>query len=153
MEVILLEKIHNLGELGEQVRVKPGYGRNYLIPQGKAVPATADNIREFEERRAELEKAQADALQQAQAKAEKLDGQVFTIKRKASSEGKLFGSVNVADIEEAIHATGLEVTKHGIQLPEGPFRTVGEFELTVQLHADVSAEIRIIVEAEEEETQ
>ena len=151
MEVILLEKIYKLGELGEQVRVKPGYGRNYLIPQGKAVPATEENIRQFEERRAELEKAQAEHLQSAREKAEKLDGQVFTLQRKASSEGKLFGSVNVADIEEAISASGLEISKHGIHLPEGPFRTVGEYGLSVQLHADVSAEIKIIVEAEQEQ--
>jgi len=152
MEVILLEKIHKLGELGAQVKVKPGYGRNYLIPQGKAVPASKENIQVFEERRAELEKAQSEAMQVAQAKAGKLDGQVYTIKRKAGSEGKLFGSVTVADIEEAIAASGLEVSRHGIHLPEGPFRTVGEFELTVQLHADVSATIKVIVEAEEEET-
>lgn len=150
MEVILLEKIHNLGELGEQVRVKPGYGRNFLIPQGKAIPATKENVQEFEERRADLEKAQAEVLEAARAKAEKLDGQVFTIQRKASGEGKLFGSVNVADIEEAIADMGLEVTKHGIQLPEGPFRVVGEYELTVQLHADVAADIKVIVEAEPE---
>lgn len=152
MEVILLEKIHKLGELGEQVKVKPGYGRNYLIPKGKAVPASQENIKLFEERRAELEMAQADALEVARAKAGKLDGQVYTFKRKAGSEGKLFGSVTVTDIEEAIAAAGLEVTRHGIHLPEGPFRTVGEFELNVQLHADVSATIQVIVEAEEEET-
>ncbi len=150
MEVILLEKIYKLGELGEQVKVKPGFGRNYLIPQGKAVPATEENIKVFEERRAELEKAQEAHLEKARVQAEKLNGQVFTIRRKASSEGKLFGSVNVADIEEAIHATGLEVSKHGIHLPEGPFRVVGEFDLTVQLHADVDADIKIVVEAEEE---
>jgi large subunit ribosomal protein L9 len=150
MEVILLEKVHNLGELGEQVKVKPGYGRNFLIPQGKAVPATRENVEQFEARRAELEKAQAEALEAAKARAEKLDGLEFTIQRKAGGEGKLFGSVSVADIEEAIAASGLEVTKHGIQLPEGPFRTVGEYEVTIQLHADVSAGIKVIVEAEPE---
>jgi len=148
MEVILLEKVHNLGELGEQVKVKPGYGRNFLIPQGKAVPATRENVEQFEAHRAELEKAQAETLEAARARAEKLDGLEFTIQRKAGGEGKLFGSVSVADIEAAIAASGLEVTKHGIQLPEGPFRTVGEYEVTVQLHADVSAGIKVIVEAE-----
>ncbi|MCG8324338.1 MAG: 50S ribosomal protein L9 [Thiotrichales bacterium] len=151
MEVILLEKIHKLGELGEQVRVKPGYGRNYLIPQGKAVPATEENIKVFEERRAELEKAQAEALQEAQAQADKLDGQSFTIRRRASSEGKLFGSVSVADIEQAITEAGLEASKQGIHLPDGPFRAVGEYELVIEFPADVSAGIRVIVEAEEQE--
>lgn len=150
MEVILLEKIHKLGELGEQVRVKAGYGRNYLIPQGKAVPANEANIKQFEERRAELEKAQADSLQAAQAKADKLSGQSFTIKSRASSEGKLFGSVSVVDIETAVTAAGHEVHKQEIQLPDGPFRAIGEYELTVQFHADVSTDIKIIVEAEEE---
>ncbi len=150
MEVILLEKIHNLGELGEQVKVKPGYGRNFLIPQGKAVPANKENVEMFEQRRAELEKAEAEAMQEAQSRADKLNGKTFTLKRRASSEGKLFGSVNVVDIEAAITAEGLEIEKQEIQLPEGPFRTTGEFELTLLFHADVTADIRIIVEAEEE---
>ena len=149
MDVILLEKIQNLGNLGDQVTVKPGYGRNFLIPEGKAVPATKDNVARFEAERAELEKAEATALAEAQARAEKLNDTSITIQQKAGSEGKLFGSVTNHDIAEAVTAEGVELQKSEVQLPEGPFRSTGEFEVAVQLHADVSATIKLTIEAEE----
>lgn len=149
MEVILLEKVHKLGALGDRVNVKPGFGRNYLIPSGKAVSATADNIAKFDARRAELEKQEQDALNEANARAEKLNTTVVSIARKAGDEGKLFGSVGTADIAEAVTATGVELSKQEIRLPEGPIRSIGEIELNVQLHADVSATIKVNVVAEE----
>lgn len=149
MEVILLEKIHNLGELGDKVTVKPGYGRNYLIPQGKAVSATPENVEKFEAQRAELEKAQSEAFEEARARAEKLDNVSITIARKASGEGKLFGSVSTIDIANAVTQTGIELAKQEVILPEGPFRTVGTFDVDLQLHADVTASLTINIEAEE----
>lgn len=150
MEVILLEKIQKLGELGEQVRVKPGYGRNFLIPQGKAVPATADNVAKFEARREELEKAQAEALMAARSREEKLAEMVVTIRKKAGAEGKLFGSVGTADITEAVSATGVELNKHEVILAEGPLRQLGEHEVSLHLHADVNIPLKVLVEAEED---
>ena len=150
MEVILLEKVHKLGELGDQVKVKPGFGRNYLIPSGKAVSATPDNIAKFDARRAELEKQQQDALSEATSRAEKLNEVSVTIARKAGAEGKLFGSVGTIDIAEAVTAEGTEMAKHEIRLPEGPIRSTGEYELTAQLHADVVATIKVIVVPEED---
>ena len=150
MEVILLEKIHKLGELGQQVRVKPGYGRNYLIPKGKAVAATPDNIAQFEARRAELEKAQQDAQGRAAARAEGMAELSVTIARRAGSEGKLYGSVGTADIAEAVTAGGIELEKHEVRLPEGPLRVVGEHKVDIQLHADIVATITVNVVAEEE---
>lgn len=149
MEVILLEKVHKLGSLGDRVNVKPGFGRNYLIPSGKAVSATADNVAKFDARRAELEKQEQDALNEATARAEKLNETSVSIARKAGEEGKLFGSVGTADIAEAVVATGVELTKQEIRLPEGPIRSIGEIELDVQLHADVTATIKVNVVAEE----
>ncbi|MDZ7736390.1 MAG: 50S ribosomal protein L9 [Gammaproteobacteria bacterium] len=150
MEVILQEKIHNLGELGDQVKVKPGYGRNYLIPQGKAVPATAENVARVEARRAELEKAEAEHLAEARGRAEKIHGLRLTIARKvADDEGKLYGSVAPADIVEAAEAAGREIGKHEIHMPEGPIRIVGEYELHVSLHADMECTITVEVVAEE----
>jgi len=149
MEVILLEKIRKLGALGDQVRVRPGYGRNYLIPQGKAVPATKDNIEKFEARRSELEQAQADVLASATARAEKLDGLSVTLTRKAAAEGKLYGSVGPADIAEAVTAAGVELSKREVTLPEGPLRVTGEYELGVHLHADVDATVKVQIVAEE----
>ena len=149
MEVILLEKVHKLGGLGDRVNVKPGFGRNYLIPSGKAVSATADNIAKFDARRAELEKQEQDALNEANARAEKLNATSVSIARKAGDEGKLFGSVGTADIAEAVTATGVELSKQEIRLPEGPIRSTGEIELDVQLHADVTATIKVNVVAEE----
>ncbi|MGD9000484.1 MAG: 50S ribosomal protein L9 [Granulosicoccaceae bacterium] len=148
MEVILLEKVQNLGDLGERVNVKPGYGRNYLLPQGKAVPATESNIAEFEARRAELEKAAAESLETAQARAEKLNELTLTIARKAGDEGKLFGSVSNIDIVEAAVAAGVEIERNEVLMPTGPIRQTGEYDIAVHLHTDVDASIKVIVEAE-----
>ncbi len=150
MEVILLEKIHKLGDLGEQVKVKSGFGRNYLIPTGKAISATAENVEKFEAQRAELEKAQAEALAAATARVEKLQDVVVTITRKAGAEGKLFGSVGTADISEAVKATGVELAKKEIRLPEGSLRIMGEFEIGIHLEADVETKIKVNVVAEED---
>ncbi len=149
MDVILLEKIHKLGDFGEQVKVKPGFGRNYLIPSGKAVSATADNIIKFEARRAELEKQQQTLLEAATARAEKLSAVNISVARKVGTEGKLFGSVGAVDIAEAATAAGVELTKHEIRLPSGSIRNIGEFEVNVQLHADVSVVIKVNVVPEE----
>ncbi|TVP84197.1 MAG: 50S ribosomal protein L9 [Thioalkalivibrio sp.] len=149
MEVILLEKIDNLGALGDKVRVRPGYARNYLLPQGKAKFATAENIAEFEARRAELERAAAEALAAAEARRASLEGMVIEMKAKSGGEGKLFGSIGAGDIADAITARGVEVEKREVRLPEGPLRQTGEYEIEVHLHADVNAEIRIIVTGEE----
>mgnify|MGYP006283303355 FL=1 len=145
MNVILLEKIHKLGDLGDQVKVKAGYGRNYLIPYGKAVPATKDNIEAFEARRAELEKAAAERLQQAQARGEALADSNVTIQAKAGEEGKLFGSIGVRDIADAVSAMGTEVEKSEVLLPEGPIRATGEYQIGLQLHTDVQVSINLSV--------
>jgi large subunit ribosomal protein L9 len=152
MEIILLEKVHKLGLLGDRVNVKPGFGRNYLIPSGKAVSATADNIAKFDARRAELEKQQQEAAATATARAEKLNEVNVSIARKAGEEGKLFGSVGTVDIAAAVTEAGVELSKHEIRLPEGPIRSLGELELVVQLHADVTATIKVNVVAEEEDS-
>jgi len=148
MEVILLEKVGKLGALGDKVSVKAGFGRNYLVPQGKAVPATASNVASFEARRAELEKAAAEALAAAQARGEKLDGLEVSIVSKAGDEGKLFGSIGTRDIADAIVASGVEVDKNEIRLPEGALRHTGEFEIAVQVHSDVTATVKLVVVAE-----
>lgn len=148
MQVILLEKVENLGNLGDQVKVRSGYGRNFLIPQGKATAATAVNIARFEERRAELEKAAADALGAAMARKAGLDGLTVTIAAKAGDEGKLFGSVGTGDIAHAVTAAGQPVERHEVRLPEGPFRALGEFEVMLHLHTDVNATIKLIIVAE-----
>jgi large subunit ribosomal protein L9 len=150
MEVILLEKVRNLGDLGDQVRVKPGYGRNYLIPNGKAVPATRQNIEKFEARRAELERAQADTLARASARAEAMNGLVITLKRKAGAEGKLYGSVGTVDIAEAVTGAGQELARHEVRLPDGPFRNIGEYDVEIYLHADVNVTVKLVIAAEEE---
>ncbi len=149
MDVILLEKIDNLGGLGDRVTVRPGYARNFLIPRGKAKYATAENIAEFEARRAELEKAAAETLAAAEARKEKLDGTEVTITANAGSEGKLFGSVGPSDIARALAEVGAEVEKREVRMPEGPIRQAGEFEVGVHLHTDVNATIKVIVIAEE----
>lgn len=148
MEVILLEKVANLGSLGDKVKVKSGYGRNFLLPYGKAVAATADNLKAFEERRAELEKAAADKQATAQSRAEALEGQSFTISSKAGDEGKLFGSIGVRDIADAITAAGTEVEKSEVRLPEGPIRVTGEYEIELQLHTDVTVTVQLAVVAD-----
>ncbi len=149
MEVILLEKVANLGNLGDKVNVRPGYGRNYLLPNKKAVPATKDNLAMFEERRAELEKAAAEVLATAQARAEKIAtlGMV-TIVANASDEGKLFGSVAVADIASAVTGAGVEISKQEVSMPEGPIHMIGEYEITIRVHSDVAQIIKVVVEAE-----
>jgi large subunit ribosomal protein L9 len=148
MEVILLEKVANLGSLGDKVKVKAGYGRNFLLPYGKAVPATEANLKAFEERRAELEKAAAEKLSAAQTRAEALEGAAFTISSKAGEEGKLFGSIGVRDIADAITAGGTEVEKSEVRLPEGPIRVTGEYEIELQLHSDVEVSVKLAVVAE-----
>lgn len=149
MDVILLEKVRNLGDLGDQVKVRPGYGRNFLIPTGKAVPANAENTAKFEARRADLEKAAAETLAAAQARAEQLSGLGrVVLTRKAGDEGKLFGSVSTADIAEVITAAGVDVEKREVELPEGPIRLTGEYPIEVVLHTDVTATITVAVEAE-----
>ena len=150
MEVILLEKVGNLGSLGDKVKVKAGYGRNFLIPGGKALPATEDNLKDLEARRAELEKAAAETLVAAQARADKVNalGSV-TITTKVGEEGKLFGSIGTTDIVDAMTAAGVEITKNEVRLPEGPIRHIGETEITIHLHTDVNATVNVKVEADE----
>ena len=149
MEVILLEKVENLGNLGDKVAVRSGYARNYLVPQGKAKYATAENLAEFEARRAELEKIAADTLAAAEARREKLDGMEVTITMKAGNEGKLFGSVGTADIAEAVGAAGVEIAKREVRMPEGVIREAGEFEIDIHLHSDVNATIKLNIVGEE----
>lgn len=148
MEVILLEKVGKLGSLGDKVSVRAGYGRNFLIPFGKAVPANDANIAEFEARRAELEKAAAEKLAQAKSRAEQLNEKSVTIVSKAGDEGKLFGSIGVRDIADAVTASGVEVAKSEVRLPQGSLRNVGEFDITLQLHSEVNAVIKLVVVAE-----
>ncbi len=148
MEVVLLEKINKLGDLGDQVNVKAGYGRNYLIPVGKAVSATAENVEKFESRRAELELAQVEGLKAATDRAEKLNATEIILERIAGEEGKLFGSVSAADIAEAVTAAGAELAKSEVRLPEGPLRAIGEFEVDIHLHVEVDAKVKVIVVAE-----
>lgn len=149
MEVILLEKVANLGNLGDQVTVRPGYGRNYLVPSKKAVPATPENIEMFQARRAELEKAAADSLSAAQERSAKLaELAEVTVGSHAGEEGKLFGSVGVAEISAALTAAGVEVEKREVSLPEGPIRQVGEYEIDIHLHSDVTQTIKVNVVAE-----
>ena len=149
MEVILLEKIGKLGDLGDRVKVKPGYGRNFLIPQGKAVPATEDNVARFEARRTELETAAAESIAAAEVRAGRLQELgIITITANAGEEGKLFGSVGTRDIADAVTAAGVELNKAEIRLPEGALRELGDFEIAVHLHSDVDAAIQLSVIAE-----
>ena len=151
MDVILLEKIHKLGDLGEQVKVKSGFGRNFLIPSGKAVSATPENIAKFEATRADLERQQQESLVVANERAEKLNNLAISIKRKAGAEGKLYGSIGTVDIVDAItEQEDVELVKQEIRMPDGPIRNLGEYELTVQLHADVSTQIVVNVISEDE---
>ena len=149
MQVILLEKIANLGDLGDQVSVKSGYGRNYLVPQNKAVPATAENIAQFEERRAELERTSNERLGEAQSRADKISGAQVTITSKAGEEGKLFGSITVRDIAEAAGRRDIRLDKSEILLPDGPLRTLGEFNVDTKLHPEVIATLKVTVIAEQ----
>ena len=150
MEIILLDKVNNLGSLGDKVKVKNGYARNFLIPSGKAKPATADNLKQFEVIRAKLEQKSSDLLVAANSRKGQIDAsEVLLIKAKASSEGKLFGSVGTFDIVEAAQAAGLVVEKSEVRLPTGNIRETGEYEVTLHLHTDVDAKITVKVEAEE----
>jgi len=151
MEVILLEKIRGLGELGDKVVVKPGYGRNYLVPQRKAALANAENLATFEARRAELEQAQREALEHAKTRAAKLKEMVVVVTSKVGLEGKLFGSVSNFDIAEALTQAGVDVKKSEIRLPDGPIRLTGEYEIAIHLHSDVDASVTVQVVAEEDE--
>ena len=145
MQVILMEKVTNLGQLGDLVNVKPGYGRNFLIPRGKAVPATDTNRKKFEERRAELERLADETLSNAQTRQARLDKQVITISAQSGEEGKLFGSIGTVDIVEALQKAGFEVNKQELRLPSGPIRMLGEHAVRLHLHPDVDAEIVISV--------
>jgi len=149
MEVILLENIGNLGSLGDTVDVKSGYGRNFLIPQGKAVPATEDNVAKFEARRAELEAAAAQATAAAESRAETINALgLISITAIAGEEGKLFGSVGTRDIADAVTAAGAEIDKAEVRLPEGALRELGEYEVAIQLLGDVTASVAVAVIAE-----
>jgi len=145
MELILLQKVVNLGGLGDKVKVKPGYGRNFLIPYGKAVPATAKNVAEFETRRADYESKANDIHAAAEARKAKLEGAAVTLKANASTEGKLYGSVGPRDIAEAFTAAGLQLGKSEVVMSDGPLRRTGEFEITVHLHADVETKVKVMV--------
>jgi large subunit ribosomal protein L9 len=153
MEIILLQKVDNVGGIGDLVRVKSGYARNYLIPQGKATLATAENKAKFELRRAELEAKAAAEVAAAQARAKKLEGLVLKIEMQAGAEGKLFGSVGTVDIAEAIAKQGVEVERSEIRLPDGPLRSVGDHQVVLHLHTDVNVEIKIVIEAAEPENE
>jgi len=150
MQIILLEKIDNVGSLGDLVNVKAGFARNFLLPQGKAEMATPKNVEAFEARRAELEAQQAKALSEAQGRASKLEGMSVTVISRSGTEGKLFGSVGTDEIRQAISSAGAEVEKKEIRLPEGPLRIVGEHPIMVHLHADVDVEVIVNVVGEED---
>lgn len=150
MEVILLERVDNVGGIGDRVKVKSGFARNFLIPQGKATLATPANIARFEAIRAELEAKAAGELDQAQARAKKLEGQVVRITVQAGTEGKLFGSVGTIDIAEALAKLGVDVERSEIRLPEGPLRVVGEHHVELHLHTDVNVPLTVVLESESE---
>lgn len=148
MELILLEKVQNLGDLGDTVKVKPGYGRNYLMPLGKAVPATASNIAEFEARRAELEKKALKKLSSASDRSQALEGFEVSLTANASDEGKLYGSIGPREIAEAVSAIGPQLSKAEVVMGEGPIRNIGEHDVVLHLHADVETNIKVIVNPE-----
>ena len=148
MDLILLEKVQNLGDLGDLVKVKSGFGRNFLVPQGKAVPATKDNLAQFEARRAELEAAAKAKLDQAESRQSGLAEVVVEVTANASEEGNLYGSIGPREIASAVSALGHEITKSEVTMGEGPIRTTGEFDVVVQLHADVESIVKVIVHPE-----
>lgn len=148
MEVILLDKVGKLGAIGDKVTVKSGYGRNYLLPKGKAVAATAKNVADFEARRAELEAAAAGKLGEAQARAAKLADLTVTIAANAGDEGRLFGSVGTRDIADAVSAAGVQITKAEVRLPQGALREIGQYDIDIQLHAEVIQAVKLVVVAE-----
>jgi large subunit ribosomal protein L9 len=149
MDVILLEKVENLGTIGDRVKVRSGYGRNFLLPQGKATVATAKNIEKFEAIRAELEAKSAEELTRAQGRAKLLDGLVVNLSAKAGTEGKLFGSIGPVDIAEALTAQGVEIERREVRMADGPIRMVGSHEVEVHLHTDVSVTIPVEITGEE----
>ncbi|MCP4698121.1 MAG: 50S ribosomal protein L9 [Gammaproteobacteria bacterium] len=149
MELILLEKIQHLGNLGDKVSVRPGYARNHLIPRGKAVPVTDGNLKEFEASRAELERTQADLLARAQARADQLAGLTVVVAKKVGTEDKLYGSVGSADIVQGVNDIGMELSKQEIRLPQGSFRHTGEYEVDIHLHADVDTKLKLHIVAED----
>jgi len=149
MEVILLQKVANLGNIGDKVKVKPGYGRNFLLPQGKAALCTAANLKKFEERRAELEKLAADELESAKLRAGQLEGFKLSLAAKAGTEGKLFGSVGTADIAEAVTKAGIRIERSEVRLPGGPIRLVGEHHVKLHLHTDIEIDLPVTIVAEE----
>lgn len=146
MQLILLQNVQNLGKLGDKVDVRPGYGRNFLVPQGKAAPATEANLAEFEQRRAEYEARAKEQLSGAQARLAKLQDASVTIRANASAEGKLFGSIGPRDIAEAFSANGIELEKSEVVMGEGPIRRTGEYDVQIYLHADVETTAKVIVE-------
>ena len=148
MEVILLDNIGKLGGLGDKVTVKPGYGRNYLVPYGLAVPATKDNIAAFEAQRAELEAQAAERKAEAEARAEQLNDIELSLVAKSGDEGKLFGSIGPRDLAEAIAQSGIDIAKSEVRMPEGPLRNTGEYDIVLQLHAEVTATVRVVVVGE-----
>ncbi|BCB59327.1 MULTISPECIES: 50S ribosomal protein L9 [Halomonadaceae] len=148
MEVILLDNIGKLGGLGDKVTVKPGYGRNYLVPYGLAVPATKENVEAFEAQRAELEAQAAERKAEAQARAEQLNDIELSLVSKAGDEGKLFGSIGPRDLADAISSAGIEVAKSEVRMPQGPIRQTGEYDIDLHLHAEVDAVVRVVVVAE-----
>jgi large subunit ribosomal protein L9 len=148
MEIILLQKVDNLGDLGDKVLVKNGFGRNFLIPSGKAVPATEANVKVFEARRAELEKEATAKLTAAETRKAKLDGLEISISCKSGEEGRLFGSVGTSDIANAVTEAGQELEKREVLLPNGPFRVTGEYEVDIHLHTDVNATIKLTITPE-----
>ena len=149
MQIILLEKVTNLGQLGDIVKVRDGYARNFLIPTGKAKRATETNIAEFEKRRTDLERAQNEILASAQDKASRLEGLMVQITQKAGVDGRLFGSVTNSDIAEALKAQGFEVVKGAVRLPQGPLKQVGDYDISLDLHGDVKAHIKVSVLGEQ----
>lgn len=152
MQVILLQRVVNLGKLGETVDVKAGYGRNYLIPQGKALPATEANLAKFEARRAELEALEAEELSAANARAEALADVNVIMRAKSGDEGKLFGSIGARDIADALTKSGLEVDRSEVKMPEGAFRQIGEYKVTIQLHHDIGTDILVTILSEDAPT-
>ncbi|MGH6962445.1 MAG: 50S ribosomal protein L9 [Dongiaceae bacterium] len=148
MDVILLEKVKNLGDLGDTVKVKPGYGRNFLLPQGKALPATPANVKVFETRKAELLKKATDSLGAAKIRAQSLSGKTLTIKALTAEEGKLYGSVGVTDVVRAAAAAGIELKRSEVDMPTGPIRQIGSYPVTVRLHTEVETAITLVVEEE-----
>lgn len=145
MEVILLEKIHRLGALGQKVKVKSGYGRNFLIPFGKAVPATATHLAQFEARRADFEKKAAQLFADAEKRAKSLENLIVTIAARAADEGKLYGSLGIKDIADAVTKAGVTVQKREVQMPEGAIRAIGEYDIALQLHTDVVSSVKVKV--------